>query len=107
MTIKEMEQLSGMTRANIRFYESEGLLVPDRARNGYRNYSDADLETLLKIRLLRSLHIPLEDIRALIRGDHPLADVLGNHITELEHSRGELERCRDVCSLIYRDHASA
>ena len=31
MTIKEMEALSGMTRANIRFYESEGLLHPTRA----------------------------------------------------------------------------
>ncbi len=27
MTIKEIEDLSGMTRANIRFYESQGLLT--------------------------------------------------------------------------------
>ena len=26
MTIKEIENLSGITRANIRFYETEGLL---------------------------------------------------------------------------------
>ena len=29
MTIKEMEALSGMARANIRYYEQEGLLSPD------------------------------------------------------------------------------
>ena len=28
MTIKEMETRSGLTRANIRFYEAEGLLTP-------------------------------------------------------------------------------
>ena len=105
MTIKEMEQRSGMTRANIRFYESEGLLIPARDKNGYRNYSDADLETLRKIRLLRSLHIPLDDIRALIRGDRRLSDVLGTHMTELKNSRSELDRCRDVCGLMCRDRA--
>lgn len=105
MTIKEMEQLSGMTRANIRFYESEGLLVPARDKNGYRNYSETDLDTLRKIRLLRSLHMSLEDIRTLILGDRQLSDVLSTHIMDLENSRGQLERCRDVCSLMYRDHA--
>ena len=43
--------------------------------------SDADLETLRKIRLLRSLHIPLDYIRALIRGVRRLYAVLGTHIT--------------------------
>ena len=43
MTIREIEALSGMTRANIRFYESEGLLTPSRAENGYRDYSQSDL----------------------------------------------------------------
>ena len=37
MTIKEIEDRSGMTRANVRFYESEGLLHPERKENGYRD----------------------------------------------------------------------
>lgn len=65
MTIKEIEALSAMTRANIRFYEAEGLLTPRRSENGYRNYSDEDLDILKRIKLLRSLHIPLEEIKAL------------------------------------------
>ena len=31
MTIKEIETLSGLPRANIRYYESEGLIAPKRA----------------------------------------------------------------------------
>lgn len=54
MNIKEIEQRSGLTRANIRYYEQEGLLRPARQENKYRDYSDEDLETLLRIALLRS-----------------------------------------------------
>ena len=38
MTIKELETRTGMERANIRFYEKEGLLSPKRLDNGYRDY---------------------------------------------------------------------
>ena len=37
MTIQEVERQSGMTRANIRFYEEKGLLTPQRQPNGYRD----------------------------------------------------------------------
>ena len=49
MTSKEMEERSGVPRANIRYYEAEGLLSPSRAKNGYRDYSEADLAALEKI----------------------------------------------------------
>ena len=37
MTIKEIEATTGLPRASIRFYESEGLIHPSRGDNGYRN----------------------------------------------------------------------
>lgn len=46
MTIAELEARSGMTRANIRFYEAEGFIRPERRENGYRDYSEAELELL-------------------------------------------------------------
>ena len=47
----DLEQQAGMTRANIRYYEQEGLLSPVRRENGYRDYSQEDLDTLLRIKL--------------------------------------------------------
>ena len=38
MTIKEIEDRTGLPRANIRFYESQGLIAPSRGENGYRDY---------------------------------------------------------------------
>lgn len=42
MTTREPKKRPGMTWANIRFYEQEGLLTPARTSNGYRDYSEAD-----------------------------------------------------------------
>ena len=54
MKINEVETLVGITRKNIRFYEAEGLLAPRRnAENGYRDYGEAEVEVLKRIKLLR------------------------------------------------------
>ena len=50
MTSKEIESRSGVPRANIRYYEAEGLLTPQRLKNGYRSYSEEDLAQLERIR---------------------------------------------------------
>ena len=105
MTIKEIENLSGLTRANIYFYEEKGLLHPNRNPNGYRNYSNEDLESLQKIRLLRTLHISVEDINAIILGKRQLSDVLASHIRDLRMNENDLHHCREICSQIHDDQA--
>ena len=60
MKINEVEALVGITRKNIRFYEAEGLLCPRRnSQNGYRDYGNAEVEALRRIKLLRKLGVPL------------------------------------------------
>lgn len=103
MTVKEIEELSGMTRANIRFYEAEGLLKPQRNSNGYRDYSNEDLQVLQKIKLLRSLHISLEEIKALHTGQQELSLALEKHIEKLTTERAELTKAQDVCETMRRD----
>ena len=40
MKINQVEELVGITKKNIRFYEEQGLINPERNRdNGYREYS--------------------------------------------------------------------
>lgn len=105
MTIKEIETLSGMTRANIRFYEAEGLLTPERASNGYRDYSEEDLQVLKRIRLLRTLHLSLEEIRALHQGEENLVPVLDRHIERLEADKQQIDRSQRVCREMCTDGA--
>ena len=87
MTIKEIEERCAMDRANIRFYEREGLLSPERLANGYRDYTEKDAETLLRIKLLRSLRVPIEDIRAVQSGAQTLDAVLSDQLRMLETER--------------------
>lgn len=106
MTIKEIEELSGMTRANIRFYEKEKLLTPGRDPNGYRNYTNNDLDVLKRIRLLRTLHLSIEDIRSLSRGELRLTDVLTEHLRTLDAQQKELEASAGICRQLCLEQAS-
>ena len=50
MTIKEMEEMTGLARSNIRFYEKEKLIEPKRnEKNGYRIYSEEDARQIKKL----------------------------------------------------------
>ncbi len=89
MHIKDIETRTGLSRANIRYYEQEGLVHPVRARNGYRDYSQEDLDTLLRVRLLRRLDVPIEEIRAMQAGELDLADVLEERIRIAQRREGE------------------
>lgn len=87
MKIKQVEELVGITSKNIRFYENQGLLTPERAENGYREYHEQNIEALKKIKLLRKLGISVEEIRAVLNHSRSLEDCLEKHLTVLEKER--------------------
>lgn len=106
MKINEIEALSGMGRENIRFYEREGLIAPKRMDNGYRDYSEDDLQILLRIKLLRSLHISLDEIKALKDKSRDLSDTLSKQIDRLEQEKQDAFYAQYVCRAIKEDRVS-
>ena len=65
--IGEAAAHSGVTAANIRYYEKEGLLNPHgRGENSYRLYSDSDVHQLRFIRLCRAMDMSLDEVRTLL-----------------------------------------
>ena len=103
MTIKELEAKTGMGRANIRFYEREGLLSPRRLENGYRDYSEEEAELLLRVRLLRSLHIPLDEIKAMRDGSLSLSTALAQQQERLMQEERDAAYAGKVCRAIRED----
>lgn len=106
MTIKEIELATGLPRASVRFYESEGLISPTRGENSYRSYSPSDLDALLKIKLLRSLDIPLEDIKALQADRQSLNSVLDCAVSRLEQDSTRLSQALDLCRTLRQEQVS-
>ena len=69
MKINEVEQLVGVTKRNIRFYEKEGLLSPGRTDNGYRDYGEEDVEAVWTVQADKT------DDKLIIRIHEVIADV--------------------------------
>lgn len=104
MTIKDVEQQTGLPRSVVRFYEKEGLIAPQRnAENRYRDYTQADVDRLIRIAFLRTLEIPIEDIRRVIAGETTIGEVAGVRYKALCDKEKELERARLICERLESD----
>ena len=67
MKIGELASRAGCDVQTVRFYEREGLLeAPAREPSGYRRYEGRHLTQLSFVRHLRSLDIPLAEVRLLL-----------------------------------------
>ena len=90
MKIQQVEELVGISKKNIRFYEEQGLLSPGRADNGYREYGREDVRRLQQIKLLRKLAVPIEDIRSVLKGEGSLETCLTRQLREYDRQRDSL-----------------
>ena len=107
MKINEVEAAVGVTKKNIRFYEEEGLICPQREPgNGYRSYSAADVERLRRIKLLRKLDVPLAEIRQMLEGECTLADGMTRQLERLRTRRTDLDEAVNFCTLLQKEPVS-
>lgn len=98
MTIKEVEEQTGLSRSNIRFYEKEKLIEPLRNdKNGYRDYSEKDIEIIKKIAYLRTLEISIEDIRCIISKKVSLAEMIKKQTVTIQTQIEGLNKAKTMC----------
>ena len=106
MKIKQVEELVGITRKNIRFYEDQGLLNVERAENGYREYHQGDVIRLQEIKLFRKMDISIEEMKLLFEKKKSLQICLEQHLKELEHRKEGLSKMQDMCERLILEHRS-
>ena len=98
MTIKEVEERTSLSRSNVRFYEKEKLIEPSKNEsNGYRDYSENDVENIKKIAYLRTLGISIEDIRNIISEKVTLQEVLERQNEVLKSQITDLNKAKLMC----------
>jgi len=104
MKIYQVEELVGITKKNIRFYEEQGLLYPKRnPENDYREYSLADVKVLEKIKLLRKLSVPIEEIRLLQKNQLSFAQSMTQQIERIEKEQQNAEVMKELCARLRED----
>lgn len=68
-TIGEVSNILNIPIDTLRYYDKIGLLSPQRDLNKYRYYYLEQLDSLITIRMLRAMDVPIERIHALLTDD--------------------------------------
>ncbi|MGW3204456.1 MerR family transcriptional regulator [Streptomyces sp. NPDC001135] len=66
MKISEASRASGASARSLRYYEDEGLIVPGRFSNGYRDYCGSTIDRVLVIRSLLASGLPVRLIKEVL-----------------------------------------
>lgn len=83
MLRSEVQNKTGLTRKAIEYYEEKGIIDPVRLENGYRDYSEKDVEILKKVALFTKLGLNLKEIREIIFEGGSLSSLLRNRQYEI------------------------
>lgn len=101
MNIGEAERLSGLPAKTIRYYEQIGLIQPQRAGNGYRDYAEQDVHQLRFLQRARGLGFSVKDCRTLLslyqdtgRASADVKAVAEAHLDEVDRKLAELQTLR-------------
>ncbi|AID00222.1 MerR family transcriptional regulator [Bacillus subtilis] len=93
MNIKQVSELTGLTKKAIKYYESEGLIeVNKNPINQYREYSEKVISQLNLIASLRLLHLPIKEIKSLLKGERRLPELLNEQLNEINKNLKQLEQ---------------
>ncbi len=92
MKTNEVAKLTGVTVRTLQYYDRIGLLKPsDYDSNGYRIYSESDLDTLQQILFFRELDFSLNEIKQIMKSsNYNKQDALLRHKEILIQKRNRL-----------------
>lgn len=86
--ISEAARASGFSVSALRFYEQEGVVVPERTATGYRSYRDDHVDALRFVARGKQLGLSLDDITELLALlDREECTPLQERIRHLLHER--------------------
>ncbi|MEV0174518.1 MerR family transcriptional regulator [Streptomyces sp. NPDC050803] len=95
MKIGEASRASGVSARSLRHYEDEGLIVPGRCSNGYRDYCRSTIDRVLVVRSLLESGLPVRLIKEVLphltgRADADTEVMCAEFLHEVERYRDRL-----------------
>lgn len=99
MLRNEIQEKTNLSRKAIEYYEEKGLVHPKKLENGYRDYSDGDVEVLKKISLLRNVGLSISEIALYLDSKE---EVLASILRRKEHELDICKKRKNVLKLIVK-----
>jgi Cu(I)-responsive transcriptional regulator len=100
-SIAEVAARTGLPPKTIRYYEDIGLVVPARAANGYRAFSDTHTHKLTFLARARALGFSIDDCRTLLalwedeaRTSSDVLAVAKDHLADIDAKIKDLRAMR-------------
>lgn len=111
MKIGELAARTNVSTRLLRYYEEQGLLTPDRAANGYREYAEHLVDRVVQIRGLLDAGLPTKIIKQILPClDNPctihVTEASPEMIATLEQEREQMD-LRIRCLTRNRDAITA
>ncbi len=100
MNINQASEITGISKKTLRFYEEKGLFSTERKGNSYRDYTNEDIDCILRIKALRSIGVSISDILLLQNNVISLREIINLRIKELEEDRINNEKQLAYCNEI-------
>lgn len=112
MNISDAANIAGLPVKTVRYYEDIGLVVPGRQPNGYRAFSDQNLNKLTFVSRARSLGFSIGECRTLLalyedrtRASSDVKAVVEEHLVQIDSKIAELASMKATLSdLVLRCH---
>jgi DNA-binding transcriptional MerR regulator len=114
--ISELSRKTGVSARSLRYYEQQGLFEALRQPNGYRDYDENAVATVLTIRSLMDLGFPMDLVRTVLpcTGGDTDQNLCGNVIEQVTRIRDEMaervvqmEQTRDTLTRYLQEQAQA
>lgn len=88
-SIGDFSDISGLPAQTLRFYHSEGLLVPESVdeQTKYRSYAGHQVDDALLIATLRQAGLSVRDVRRALDDRDRAGSMLHDHVVALGHQR--------------------
>ncbi|MFI7640961.1 MerR family transcriptional regulator [Nonomuraea sp. NPDC049400] len=96
MRIGDLVRRTGVSERLLRYYEEQGLLAPERRPSGYREYTEAHVETVRRIRCLLAAGLRTSTIATVLPCLAPdgerLAPTCPDVVGQLRRERDRIDR---------------
>lgn len=98
MLINEVAKLCNLTKKAVEYYTEQGLISPNILENGYRDFSEQDMEILKKIGLFRRLGLSIFEIKSVLANPDELKSILYKKTLELEQEKVKQDILKRLCN---------